>query len=315
MKTRQPVQWACATLLAGGMLLSSCRTTRVYAPAGEDRASLSPARPAAMVAADPAVSSQNPVVMLLVDEKNLGTIPTAEVEALGAALLIRSGCRVVDQDMLRANIAQHKQMLEAAGDNRGAAAVGLQFGANVVLAGNAVCKPAARRIQETNLRSYQAVVTIRAIRSDDASVIASASEVGTAMDMEDVRGGSKALKGASQACFDKLIPAALAAWKGGGGVSPEAKLFAYPVHLTLGGVEQLWKVKAIRESLRGMNALDAVVQRSYSAGAVVFEARSSKRAEELAEDLVMKPPQGLKLQVLSVEAGKIVLRASDPAMP
>jgi hypothetical protein len=302
----KPGKWmwmpaACVT----GLLLSSCSTLEVPDTVGESFGPVGTAS-SSVARGDP---SQAPVVLMLIDEKNLGTIPTAEVEAIGADLLIKHRCRTVDQDMLRASIEQRKQMLKMVGDDQGAAALGLQFGANVVLVGSAVCKPGARRIADTNLRPYQAVVTLRAIRTDNASVLASASETGSAMDVEDVRGGSKALRGAGKACFEKLIPATLSAWKSGGGATaPGSKM--HPLELTFGGVEQLWKVKAIREALRGMEGVESVVQRTYNAGAVVFEANSRKPTEELAEDLVLHPPEGLKFQVLSIEAGKIVLRVT-----
>ena len=144
------------------LLLAGCVT-----PTGPAQAPVA-SRPAP--APRPTVRKQSvapsflPRVMIIVDEKSLGTIATAEVEAMAVKKLIAQNVPVVDQDMVRANIARSRQMLIAAGDNRGAAALGTQFGADIVLIGEAVAKPSARRISDTNLRSYQAVATLRAVR-------------------------------------------------------------------------------------------------------------------------------------------------------
>ena len=55
--------------------------------------------------------------------------------------------------MVRSTLARGQQLLQMAGDDRGAAALGLQFGAEVVLVGEAVSKPAATRIADSNLRA------------------------------------------------------------------------------------------------------------------------------------------------------------------
>lgn len=251
-------------------------------------------------------ASAAPSVMLLIDEKNLGTIPTSEVEALAVHALLGEDVKVVDQDMVRANIKKDQQLLKMAGDNRAAASLGLEFGADIVVVGEAVAKPSARRIAESNLRTYEAVVTLRAIQTDTSETIASASETASVIGLEDVSGGSKSLKAAGQKSLDALVPDMLKAWhrNTGAGVEPGK------VQLTFGGVDQLWKLKAIRQMLKGRDDLvRSVRQNSYTAGAAVFEVEAQVAAEELSEEMVLDPPKGLKLQVLEVSSSKINLRA------
>ncbi len=248
-----------------------------------------------------------PRVMIMVDEQSLGTVATSEVESMAVRKLVELGVPVVDQDMVRANIARSQQMLKAAGDNRGAAALGTQFGADLVLVGEAVAKPSARRIADTNLRSYQAVVTLRAVRTDNATTLSSASEDSTQVGLEDVSGSAKALRSAASVTLDKIIPNMLSKWTpaqaGGAGE------FNNSVELTVGGVDQIWKLRAIRDSLRSRTKdLQNVVQRSYTAGMAEFSMKSRLPAEELAEELVLSPPDELKIQVLDIGSGRIQLR-------
>ena len=83
--------------------------------------------------------------------------------------------------------------------------------------------------------------------------------------------------------------------------------------MTVGGVDQLWKLKAVREQLLGMNRQTLnVVQRNYTSGVAVFELDSLVPIEELSETIVLKPPQDIKFQVLEVGSGNIRLKIAGP---
>ncbi|MBN1269972.1 MAG: hypothetical protein JXB04_10305 [Kiritimatiellae bacterium] len=256
---------------------------------------------------DDSLVAPPPRVMLLIEERSLGTIPTAEVEALAIELLINENVPLVDQEMVRTNLKKKQQMFKLAGDARAAAMLGLEFGADVVIVGEAVAKPAARRIAESNLRAYQAVVTLKAVRADNSEPIASVSETASQVGLEDVAGSSQVLKAAGQAALEKLIPRMLQKWQGYVSTGGRGRLDK--VVLTIGGIDQAWKLKSVREALRGRGQLQNVVQRSYTAGVAVFEADAKIPADELAEEMVIDPPEGLRMQVISVARGSVELRA------
>jgi hypothetical protein len=249
--------------------------------------------------------------MIIVDEKSLGTIATAEVETLAIRKCQALGISVVDADMNRSTIARGQQLFKMAGDNRAAAALGLEFGAEVVVIGEAVAKPAASRIAESNLRTYQAVVTLRAVRTDNAQTLAAASRDAATVALEDVGGSAKSLRAAAELTLSELIPEMGRKW-----TAPQTTAvdpFPHQVELSAGGLDALWKLKALRDNLRARNKeLDRVVQRSYAAGMAEFSSRSALPAEELAEALVISPPAGLKIQILDIAAGKIQLRVATP---
>ena len=254
-------------------------------------------------------ASPKPKVMLLVDEKSLGTIATSEIEALAIGLLIEEGVPVVDQDMVRANIKKDQKLLKMAGDARGAAALGLQYGADVIVIGEAVAKPSARRIAESNLRTYEAVVTLRAVRTDNSETIASVSETASKVGLEDVSGSSQALKAAGQQALTVLIPKMIEAWEGSGGAASRR---GQVINMTIGGVDKAWKLKEIREKLRSMDdAIVSVLQKSYTAGVAIFEVESVIPSEELSERMLLDAPGGLKYQVLEVSRGKMELRVVE----
>ena len=250
-----------------------------------------------------------PKVMVVIDEKSLGTIATSEIEALAIRALADKGIDTVDQDMVAANLQRMRQALKQAGETRGASALGREFGADVVLIGEAVVKPAAKRLADSNLRSYQAAVTLRAVRTDTSANLASASEDAAVIALEDVSGSAKALKAAGMQALDKLIPALIAKWEKSS-ATPGAQAAA-PLDITVGGVDQVWKLKAVREQLRGLDALESVVQKSYAQGLAVFRASSRLPAEELAEAIVLDPPEDLQVQVVEIKPGSLSLRTVE----
>lgn len=249
-----------------------------------------------------------PKVMFLIDEKSLGTIATSEVEAQATVLIRQKGGQIVDQDMVRSNLKKDQQMLKSVGDNRGAAALGVQYGADVIIVGEAVAKPSARRIAESNLRTYEAVVTLRAIRADNSETIASGSDTASIVALEDVSGSSKALKAAATKALDLLVPVMVKEWQTVAKSAGEGKFSE--INMTVGGVDQAWKLKAIREKLRAMPILRNVVQKSYTMGVAIFDLESSIPSEELSEKLVVEPPEGIKFQMLDVSRAKIQMRAA-----
>lgn len=247
-----------------------------------------------------------PKIMFLIDEKNLGTVATAEIEALAAEMWAKKNGQVVDQDMVRSNMKRDQTLLKSVGDSRGAAAIGLQYGADVIVVGEAVAKPSARRIAESNLRTYEAVVTLRALRTDTSETIASASKTASVVALEDVSGSSKALKAAGKESLNVLFPCIATKWCAVPGKQADV---ASVVSLTVGGVDQLSKVRKIREKLKSIAGISRVEQKSYTSGIALFDLVTSKPIEELSEDIVLEPPEGLKYQVLSVAQGKIDLCA------
>lgn len=255
-------------------------------------------------------NASSPKVLLMIDEKSLGTIATSETESMAIRMLQDNSLSVVDQDMVRANQQKIQSMMKSSGDARAAAAIGLEFGADIVIVGDAVAKPSARRIAESNFRAYEAATTLKAVRTDNSAVLASASESATTPALDDVSGGAKALKTASEKALSKLIPEMIESWKTNAGTKSASGTGR--VVINFGGMDQIWKLKAVREQMKSMTeAMNNVAQKSYSMGAAIFEADALIPTEELAEELVMNPPEGLKLQALSIVAGKLDMRVVE----
>ena len=258
-----------------------------------------------------AAGAATPKVLVMVDEKALGSISTSEVETMAIKKLAEKGVETVDQSMVQANLERIQKALRGAGDSRAAAVMGREFGADVMLIGEAVAKPNAARIGDSNLRSYMASVSFRAVRVDNSVNIASASETGTAVAMDDVTGSSKALKAAGEKALKAVVPELISKWE-----NPNAKGTATErrrqIEVTVGGMDQIWKLKETRVRLKDMKKeIESVTQKSYAQGAAIFLVESFLPAEELAEALVLNPPTDLKVQVVEIHATALSLRVVE----
>ena len=252
-----------------------------------------------------------PKVLVMVDEKALGSVSTSEIETMAVRKLAAKGIETVDQSMVQANLERIQKALRGAGDSRASAVMGREFGADVMLIGEAVAKPNAAKIGDSNLHSYIASVSFRAVRVDNSVNIASSSESARVVAMDDITGSSKVLRAAGEKALDAVIPALVARWNSSSAESAQAQEKT-AIEITVGGMDQIWKLKETRVRLKSMKkAVESVAQKSYAQGVAMFRVESLIPAEELAEELVLNPPEGLKIQVVEIKPTVLSLRVVE----
>ena len=265
----------------------------------------------ALCAASLAAGAAMPKVLVMVDEKALGSVSTSEIETMAVRKLADKGIETVDQSMVQANLERIQKALRGAGDSRASAVMGREFGADVMLIGEAVAKPNATKIGDSNLHSYIATVSFRAVRVDNSVNVASSSEMATVIAMDDITGSSKALRAAGEKALDVVISGLLAGWDKSSAAAAKA-MEKTPIEITVGGMDQIWKLKEMRVKLKSMKkTLENVVQKSYAQGAALFRVESLIPSEELAEELVLNPPEGLKIQVVEIKPAILSLRVVE----
>jgi hypothetical protein len=254
----------------------------------------------------PAAVAGTPRVMVMIDEKNLGAYTTAESEKVITQHLLARGLDIVDAEMVRTSIDRDKILQGMISGPRAAASIGLQFGADVIIVGKAVAKGSAEQIQDSTLRSYQAQVSLRAVRTDTARVLGFESGSGAKVHVDDVVGGSEAIRAATEPLIAAILPKILAAWSG-----PGASL-SRKIKLVVGNVSQIWQVSAIKALLRKkIRNVEEVVQRNFVSGTAVFEVTCGGDAQALAEALTMAKPAYFRLKVVGVSPGKLDMKLVD----
>ncbi len=154
-----------------------------------------------------------PRVMTMIVEKGAGTVTSAAgIDSMALPLLMQHNVPTVDPNMVQSNLKKIQASLSQSGDEQGAIEVGLQYGADVILTGQAEAQCIANQIAGSNLKTYQGTVNLRAICTDDARVLAMASATANAIALEDGGGTVKSLQAASRKALEELVPAMLLAW-------------------------------------------------------------------------------------------------------
>jgi hypothetical protein len=150
-------------------------------------------------------------VMVVIEEKVAGVFGTTGWETIGQAestlaeRLTAAGFQVVDPQTVRRNIARDKALRLLEGDQKAAALAGLQFGAQIVVTGQAISKNAGGKLLGTSMQTLQATVQARAVSSDDGHVIATRSAQGSQAHIDEVQGGVLAIEKATREVADGLI--------------------------------------------------------------------------------------------------------------
>lgn len=240
-----------------------------------------------------------PRVMLLMDEKAVGGYSVEQAEMRLARFLMEKGCDVVDMELVKTKVRRDQALQAMAGGDQAAAALGLQFGADIIIVGHAVAKGTARTIENTAMRTYWATVTAKALRSDDAKMLATAEASAPAPHVEDTAGGSAAISDASAKMIESLFPAMLAAWRGGG-ARPNR------FELVVGDVRQVWQLSALKRILKDkVSGTKSVSQRSFVTGAATFDVETSLDAQAFSEGLVLVDDEPFKLKIIAISGNKI----------
>ena len=241
--------------------------------------------------------------MILVEERNLGTYPIAEAERVLTEHLLSRGIEVVDAELVKANLDRDKAVQAMGGSARAAAALGLQFGADLVIVGKALAKSSADTIRDTAFRSYHGSVSVRVVRTDTAEVLATDHHELAKIHVDDVAGGTLVIREATTPVAVRLVAGLLGRW------GARADGGQQKIQLVIGNVQQVWQIAALRQLFEaGVRGLRDVVQRSFVTGVAIFDAQYTGDTQRLAEDLTMAEPGHFRLKVLGITPGKLDVR-------
>lgn len=242
-----------------------------------------------------------PRVMVLVEEKNLGTYSISEAERLITQTLLDRGIEVVDADFIKSSVTRDKLLHAATGGPNAAAAMGLRFGAEIVIVGEALAKGAATKLKNSEMRSYNGSITLKAIKSDSAQVLSTSFKSAARMHVDDIAGGSAAIQQATASALEEFIPALLDRYA-------PSSTNANQVRLLVSNVSQLWQLSVIKDTLRQQKSASDVVQRNYVSGVAEFDLNWRGGTDTLAEELTLANPEYFKLRVLAISPGKLDLQ-------
>ncbi|MDW7680035.1 MAG: flagellar assembly protein T N-terminal domain-containing protein, partial [bacterium] len=155
----------------------------------------------------------NPRVMFMIDEQNIGESRdryhylSVDINITETTLLnkfIQSGFECVDPATVRQNLQQDQAIAVLQGNTQLAAAIAKKLGAEVVITGKTIAKVASG-FNLGGMKSCQANITARVIKADVATVIATGTAHAAHPHIDEVTGGTEAIKKATNKLADDLI--------------------------------------------------------------------------------------------------------------
>jgi len=254
----------------------------------------------------------NPKIMIMMHEKVMGVFGTTGFEQPSQAdttmmqAFQDEGFMVVDPATVRRNISRSRGMRLLEGDNKGAAAVGLQHGAQFSIIGTAISKQAGSKLYGTQMQSIHATLTARVVRNDDARVIATGSARASQAHIDEVQGGVMAIEKAATTLANNLIDQIMVKWESEAvGIAKSQS-----VSLNITGLHSYRHLDYIMNFLETkVKGVKAVHMRSFSQGIAELGVEYQGNMRELARYLSRQRFSGFRLEPTNVTQNQMDLKA------
>ncbi|HUJ19473.1 MAG TPA: flagellar assembly protein T N-terminal domain-containing protein [Nitrospirota bacterium] len=179
--------------------------------------------------------------------------------------------------------------------------LGKQADAEVVIIGKAVAKLYGE--VGGGLKSVQADLTARAVRTDTGQVIATAITHAAAVHISEISAGTEALKKAANQASDEMMTKILALYsREVGGTRPVA--------ITVSGLTKTQFVKfkdVLRNQVRGIKDLH---ERSFDGTTAKISVDSKTGAQQLSDELVLRDFGTFSVEVVGSTANSLELKVS-----
>ena len=255
-----------------------------------------------------------PRTMILIAEQNIGqeviawwlgsvhgqSTDMAMTETTLMDKFTEKGFEMIDHEAAAQNIKVTSAYKVQSLSTEQARTLGNQAAAEVVIVGKSFAK-----LQGTvggSLKSAQADLTARAVRTDSGQVLASVSTHGAAVHVSEVTAGNEALKKASTEAADQLITKILAQYSKEVGGSRS-------ISITISGFTtkaQFVKFKdVLKNQVRGIKNLH---ERSYANGTAKVSVDSKNSAQILSDELAIKDFGTFSVDVTGSTANSLELR-------
>jgi hypothetical protein len=212
-------------------------------------------------------SMDKPKVMVIINESNIENDDPGNQAAENAIITFLKdpyGFDLVDPQVV-ASIKNSKQkMATLAGNAAEAAAIGTQFGAEVLITGTAISKKAdAMSANLGGMVSVQADITLKAINCATGRIIGSSSEHAAKVHISPQTAGTQAIAKAAEKGAGKLLDAIIKDWQGQANNG-------LPLNVSVSAVTTFGKKNAIVQTLKGMSGVNAIHERSWDAQSGLF---------------------------------------------
>lgn len=254
----------------------------------------------------------DPRIMVVIPETHLRTFipdPAGETEII--KYLVDSGYRVVDQKQISAIRNSEKVKKMASGDSAAAVEIGEQFGADIIITGEAFSQLQSTNVQNVSgLVSCGARVEFRIIKVDNGEIVTAGSANAAAIGMSEAIAAKEALRKAGEIIakggkdvygtkIDSLIPKIA-----------KAMMQKSSIQLVVSGVnhDQYSKIVTV---LKDERTIKGVFPREMSGSAARIDIDTDRSIENIKT--IIENIDGINLKIISSTKNKIDAQVALPA--
>ncbi|MBI4746315.1 MAG: flagellar assembly protein T N-terminal domain-containing protein [Deltaproteobacteria bacterium] len=242
---------------------------------------------------------EKPRLMIVVSEvRGKEIFPTSQAENAISEFFVEKGFTLVDQATARENIKKDELRKIAEGDEKAAVKAGLRAGAEAVVIGTATMGD-VESVKDV-LYASKSTVSIRALRTDNASLYAVSNKTESAADGVADAAQRKALDTSSKSAARDIFWKIVKKWN-------DEKMMGSDIEVMINGVG-FSELKKVLTGLKETNGVKEVIQRSFDAPTAVLNITYQGDAVRLAEVLSETKFKGFSVEILSVSSGKINMK-------
>ena len=259
----------------------------------------------------------NPRVMFMIDEQNIGDSKnryhylSVDINVTENSLLnkfIEKGFECVDPATVRQNLQQDQAIAVLQGNTQMAAAIAKKLGAEVVITGKAIAKVASG-FNLGGMKSCQANITARVIKADVATIIATSSAHAAYPHIDEVTGGTEAIKKASNKLADDLINKITKKWK-------DEFYRATTVKVVVHGIKSFSQVNDFKNTLKYLiRGVKDIYSRNITGSIAELDVKITGNANQLARELERKDLDKFDVKILNMTMNKITLQITEKNNP
>ena len=255
----------------------------------------------------------NPRIMFMIEEQNIAQSTnrfnylSVDMNITETTLLdkfISNNFECVDPATVRQNIKQDQALAVLQGNTQIASALAKNLGAEVIITGKAVAK-VATGINLGGMKSCQANVTARVIKADVATIIATGSQHAAYPHIDEVTGGTEAIKKATNKLADDLISKIVQKWK-------DEFYKATTVKIVVQGIESFNQLNNFKNTLKFLvRGIKDIYTREIKESTAELDVKITGNADQLARELERKDLDRFEVKIVGLTMNKITLQLSE----
>ena len=181
-----------------------------------------------------------------------------------------------------------------------------QSGAEVLILGSAKTTVTQLPLMKSSgMKTCNANLNLRAVRADDAVIIATTSARGVAAHIDDLTGSTMALEKASKEAAESLKASIIEKYS-------QNQFESRQIQFEVSGITSFQQLNTLKNSLPYyIRGIKNVYQRNFEAGRALFDIEITQKAESVASEMANKTIENISLEITAVTQNKVSARIKE----